>query len=125
SKTRARRLVPIQPNLAAWLAPYSKATGKIFQNRRVVDLATRFAKEQGVEWPQNVLRHSYATYRLSVLKNAAEVALEMGNSPQKLFTNYRELDRENHAPAWFAISPKRSKKIVSFAERKSSVGNAA
>jgi len=115
SKTRARRLVPIQPNLAQWLAPYSKATGKIFQNRRVVDLATKFAKSQGIEWPQNVLRHSYATYRLSVLRSAAEVALEMGNSPAKLFSNYRELDRENHATAWFAITPKRPKNVVAIA----------
>jgi hypothetical protein len=39
----------------------------------------------------------------------------MGNSPAKLFTNYRELDRENHAPEWFAIEPeRRSKKIVPF-----------
>lgn len=29
----------------------------------------------------------------------------MGNSPAKLFTNYRELDRHNHAPKRFAISP--------------------
>ena len=81
----------------------------------MVDLATKFAKSQGIEWPQNVLRHSYATYRLSVLKNAAEVALEMGNSPAKLFSNYRELDRENHAPAWFAITPKRPKNVVAMA----------
>ena len=29
----------------------------------------------------------------------------MGNSPAKLFTTYRELDRHNHAPKRFAISP--------------------
>jgi integrase len=114
SKTRARRLVPIQPNLMQWLRPYSKATGKIFKSRQVVDLATSFAKAQGIEWPQNVLRHSYATYRLSIMPDAARVSLEMGNSPQKLFNNYRELDRENHAPAWFAIAPKRSRKVVAF-----------
>jgi hypothetical protein len=38
----------------------------------------------------------------------------MGNSPAKLFTNYRELDRHNHAPDWFAIEPpaRRDRKII-------------
>ena len=60
------------------------------------------------------LRHSYATYRLSALPDAARVALEMGTSPAKLFSNYRELDRENHAPDWFAIAPKQSANVLPF-----------
>jgi integrase len=115
AKTATRRLVPIQPNLMQWLAPYRRHTGKLFQSRRVVDAAIAFAKQQGIPWTANVLRHSYATYRLSILPDAARVALEMGNSPAKLFTNYRELDRENHAPAWFSIEPKRSRNVVAFA----------
>jgi hypothetical protein len=43
------------------------------------------------------------------------VALEMGNSPTMLFRDYRELADEHDAKAWFAITPKRSKKIVQFA----------
>jgi hypothetical protein len=50
-----------------------------------------------------------------MIADTARVALEMGNSPQKLMTNYRELADEHDAAAWFAISPKRSKKIVQFA----------
>ena len=37
--------------------------------------------------------------------DAPRVALELGNSPQKLLTNYRELADEEEARAWFAISP--------------------
>jgi hypothetical protein len=53
---------------------------------------------------------------LSIVPDAGRIALEMGNSPAKLFTNYRELDRENHAPEWFAVEPppRRSGKIVPF-----------
>jgi integrase len=116
AKTATRRLVPIQPNLAKWLAPYRGRKGKLFQSRRTVDSAIKFAKRSGVPWKANCLRHSYATYRLSVVPDAGRIALEMGNSPAKLFTNYRELDRENHAPEWFAIEPppRRSQKIVPF-----------
>ena len=115
AKTATRRLVPMQPNLAKWLASYRERKGKLFQSRRAVDAAIKFAKRLGIPWKANCLRHSYATYRLSIGHDAGRVALEMGNSPAKLFTNYRELDRHNHAPEWFAIEPpRRSRKIVPF-----------
>ena len=115
AKTATRRLVPMQPNLAKWLAPYRGDSGRLFQSRRTVDSAIKFAKRMKIPWTANVLRHSYATYRLSILPDAGRVALEMGNSSAKLFTNYRELDRQNHGPEWFAIDPpRRSRKIVPF-----------
>jgi len=116
AKTATRRLVPIQPNLAKWLAPYRGRKGKLFQSRRTVDSAIKFARRLNIPWKANCLRYSYATYRLSMVPDAGRVALEMGNSPAKLFTNYRELDRENHAPEWFAIDPpqQRSRRIIPF-----------
>jgi integrase len=116
AKTATRRLVPIQPNLAKWLEPYRSSKGKIFESRRTVDSAIKFAKRLRIPWKANCLRHSYATYRLSIIPDAGRIALEMGNSPAKLFTNYRESDRENHAPEWFTIEPpqRRSRKVVPF-----------
>ena len=114
AKTATRRLVPILPNLAQWIAPYRSRKGKLVKysvERRTIV----FAKGQGITWPHNCLRHSYASYRLAIIGDTARVALEMGNSPAKLFSNYRELADEHDAKAWFAICPKRSKKIVQFA----------
>jgi integrase len=112
----ATRVVPIQPNLAKWLELYRGSKGKLFQSRRTVDSAIKFGKRLGIRWKANCLRHSYATYRLSIIPDAGRIALEMGNSPDKLFTTYRELDRYNHAPEWFAIEPppRSSHKIVQF-----------
>jgi len=39
----------------------------------------------------------------------------MGNSPQKLMINYRELADEHDAKAWFAITPKPIKNVVQIA----------
>jgi integrase len=116
AKTATRRVVPIQPNLAKWLEPYRSSEGKLFKSRRTVDSAIKFAKRIRIPWKANCLRHSYATYRLSIIPDAGRIALEMGNSPAKLFTKYRELDRENHAPEWFAIEPasRRSRRIIPF-----------
>src|SRR5262249_13264645 len=115
SKTATRRLVPIQPNLAQWLAPYRGRTGRVFSSEHSADRTIEFAKSLLKKWPNNALRHSYATYRLAETHDAARVALEMGNSQTMLFTNYRELADEHDAKAWFAIAPKRSKKVVPFA----------
>jgi hypothetical protein len=58
-----------------------------------------------MEWPRNALRHSYISYRLAIVKDAAKVALEAGNSPDIIFKHYRELVTEQDAKAWFAINP--------------------
>jgi integrase len=115
AKTATRRLVPIQSNLAQWLAPYRGRTGRLFRSRRDADKAIAFAKEQGIKWPDNALRHSYATYRVAAVSDTARVALEMGNSPQKLMTNYRELADQHDATAWFSITPKPVKNVVQIA----------
>ena len=115
SKTATRRLVLILPNLAEYLQPYHRATGHLFKfkdDKRAI----AWARKNGINpWPINCLRHSFASYRLAASADAARVALELGNSPAKLFSNYRELADEHDAAAWFAINPKRSKKIVQFA----------
>jgi integrase len=114
TKTATRRLVPVQPNLMRWLSISGKQVGPLFQSRRAADRAIAFAKGLGVEWPNNALRHSYATYRLAVTADAARVALEMGNSPRKLMTNYRELADEAEATAWFNIYPEPAKNIIAL-----------
>jgi integrase len=105
AKTATRRLVPIQPNLMQWLQPYRTAAGALFATRRDASRAIAFAKGYQIQWPNNALRHSYATYRLAITADAPRVALEMGSSPQKLVRHYRELADEKEAEAWFSIAP--------------------
>jgi hypothetical protein len=51
-------------------------------------------------------------YRLADIKDAARVALEMGNSPSMLFRNYRELVTEQEAKGWFSVLPSAKKSPV-------------
>ena len=102
AKTASRRIVPISDNLAAWielLPREGKVVGKIAPE------LTKLAEKLGMEWPRNALRHSYISYRLAVVKDAAQVALEAGNSPDIIFKHYRELVTEQEAKEWFAIMP--------------------
>jgi integrase len=112
AKTAQRRLVPIQPNLQAWLAPYRAQTGPVCVWSRIGRTASVLAKSLGVTWPKNGLRHSYATYRLAQCQDAAKVALEMGNTPSMVFRHYRELVTPKEAAVWWSISPKRAANVV-------------
>jgi len=61
SKTRRYRLVPIQPNLKAWLTKFSGNGSAIGYSRRKFRDAYKSA---GIdEWQLDILRHSYGTYR--------------------------------------------------------------
>lgn len=100
-----RRLIPITPNLMEWLLPYRKHRGPICIRATMEDQIETVVKESGVIWKKNALRHSFISYRMAIVKSAAQVALEAGNSPKIIFSNYRELVTEAEAKKWFSITP--------------------
>ena len=104
AKTASRRVVPITDNLAAWLAPLPRR-GRVVPSCTQHKEITALAKSLGIEWPRNVLRHSFISYRIAIVKSADQVALEAGNSPAIIFRHYRELTTEDTAQAWFGIMP--------------------
>src|SRR5437868_14578633 len=84
AKSARRRLIRIQPNLAEWLAPYSSMTGAVAPTnaRTKIDRAWHAAGLQ--HWPLNGLRHSFASYRLAAINDAALVAAELGHTSTKM-----------------------------------------
>jgi integrase len=102
AKTASRRVIPISDNLAAWLAPLRRR-GRVIPSCRQHREITALAKSLGIPWPRNVLRHSFISYRIAIVKSADQVALEAGNSPAIIFRHYRELTTEETAKEWFGI----------------------
>lgn len=120
TKTASRRLVPIHEALMRWIKPYVKDSGPVFSYSLSVCLAEAFAtaakkatkvRRQSdpdappLRWKINGLRHSYASYRVAETEDVARVSLEMGNSPQKIFSNYRKVVSKARAMEWFSILP--------------------
>lgn len=113
AKTARRRFVKIQPNLRKWLLPRRKHSGKIapinfrkeFENARVA---------AGIErWPDNALRHGFASYHLAHFKDAAALALEMGHTDSgMIFEHYRELVKPKDAERYWKVRPVSTEKIV-------------
>jgi integrase len=100
--TGRRRLVPIHPALATWLrkADFAPEDRVCPQGLRIDNLAKR-VKRGGVKWVKNGLRHSYGSYRCAVVKSAAQVALEMGNSESIVRSNYLDYTERAEATKWF------------------------
>ena len=105
AKTASRRVIPISDNLAAWLTPLERK-GKIVRAKELQTHVPALARALKIEWPRNVLRHSFISYRIAVVQSADQVALEAGNSPSIIFKHYRELTTPEQAAKWFAILPR-------------------
>ena len=106
SKTAARRLVSIQPNLAAWLRPHRRRAGTVCpENLRKLLDGDRVRAGLLEGWPQNGSRHSFGSYHLAHFNDAAALALQMGNSPDVIFKHYRQLVKPKDAAAYWQIAP--------------------
>ena len=126
AKTASRRIVPILPNLAAWLKDAAKSSGPIFPHSRAyfhevqrnTATGTKTEKLPPVAWKHNALRHSFISYRCAAVQNVAQVAMEAGNSPGMIFSHYRELVTADEAQTWFAIAPDAPANVVSLSQPK-------
>lgn len=118
-KSKVDRLVPIQPNLAEWLEPYPKIgplypgnfkTAENAYSREMKNIRAR----TGLLRKDNANRHSFGSYRLAVTKSYTQVALEMGNSPEKVRSNYNDPKAESEGLEYFAISRSAPENIITL-----------
>jgi integrase len=117
AKSARRRIVPILPNLAAWLRPYAGMKGHVVPVGARSKLARVREAARLAHWPQNGLRHSFASYRLAAIHDAPRVAAELGHtSPQMLYSTYRELVLPEEAGRYWKIEPASAHpgKVVAF-----------
>jgi integrase len=104
-RTKSTRIVEIQPNLREWLKTLRQPRGRVVPFDNVCNPLTRLVKKAEVEQKHNGLRHSYGSYRLAIVQDAAKVSFEMGNSPKMVFEHYREIVTPEQANSWFGIMP--------------------
>jgi len=106
TKTHRTRTVPILDNLVEWLKPWSESSGRVYELTTSDHVKCHLARRLGFKWERNALRHSFISYRLAIVQDIAQVALEAGNSPSVIHGSYLELTTPDEARKWFEIRPK-------------------
>ena len=119
SKTAQGRFVTMQPNLREWLMPVRKHSGNVTPQNGFRQSFDQARDAAGInDWPENALRHSFASYHLAHFKNAASTALELGHHDCRItFAHYRELVRPKEAERYWNIKPAASSKVVPLVAR--------
>jgi integrase len=118
SKTARRRFVKIQPNLRNWLLPVRKHSGKVTPDNLETQMEMARHAATITDWPDNALRHSFASYHLAHFQDAAALALQMGHTDSgMIFNHYRQLVRPKDAAQYWTLAPLTTdgRKIVAIA----------
>lgn len=103
-KKTGERFVPLQPNLVEMLKPFRENTGK-FCMTHSREMVSNAAREKGIvtAWVQDVLRHSFCSYRLAQTSDIGLVAEEAGNSPNIIKKHYKKPMLKADGAEWFNI----------------------
>ena len=107
SKVRQRRVVKPPETALAWLMEArrlgSRLPTPLTSVRRFQKAARTWLGRS--EWPQDILRHSAASYWVAQTRDLASVAYSLGNSPDTLRQHYLELIPEGDEVRFWRILP--------------------
>ncbi len=105
-KNRHGRYVDISVNAVSWLELVKKSAGAVmpenWRARRVL-----LEERSGVNLPQNVLRHSFCSYRIALDQDYSKAAAMVGNSPAMLRKHYVRVLPRKLGNAFFKIRPEK------------------
>lgn len=105
SKVGERRFIPICEAALSFLKPHRKTSGEIIPISMSQGFVPRVTAASKVAWRPDALRHSYASYRLALIRDMEALALEMGNSRKMIRDHYLDLKHADEAERWFAVRP--------------------
>jgi len=108
SKVRRRRIVGMHKTAIAWLKACRPDKG----GRPIVSSVTTLRRHRRklrdalkLEWEQDLLRHTAASYLLALHKDPNKVATMLGNSARILEQHYKELVTAKDCEAFWNLSP--------------------
>jgi integrase len=123
AKNKTRRLVPILPNLRAWLQIHLPKKGPVCAFKNLSNQYLKLAAKVGVKWRRNGLRHSYVSYRVADVANIPQVAMESGHTVKMLQTDYLEVVDKEAAVKWFSIYPELPQNVLPMTGGEADVQN--
>ena len=115
--TPAMRLVELAPAAVEWLKLCKREEGGLVSPSMGIDRVRQFAREAEITCPENGFRHSFISYRVAKTGDVAATALQAGNSPNVIFSNYRELVTKVEGESWFNLTPAVAAKMGEVTEQ--------
>jgi integrase len=124
TKTHRARVIPLEANALAWLkliaAHTKEKAGRVMPSESTWNNRwQRWRQEEDAPLPlawwvgkDDILRHSYGTYRAAILRNSHNLAEEMGNSVTMVRTYYDAVVSPSVAKLWWRIRPAKPKNLV-------------
>lgn len=109
AKNRRRAFLEgFPPVLWDWLRPHAKESGRVGRTH-YNPLLTALCRTHNIEFPMNVLRHSFATYHLAAFRNISETVLLLSHrgSPRVLWEHYNGRASKDDAVEYFKLTPER------------------
>lgn len=111
SKTRAQRIVHMEDNLVQWLryylAKHGKAEGVIVPSTGLIGRMRALREAAGIEWKQDIARHSFGSYFMSHFENLTRCIENMGHQGSTmLFKHYKTAVPKAVAAKYWKITPK-------------------
>ena len=119
SKIKQSRYVNLEPEAVALLKPYACKAGRIIGDVSISKWTQiwqdargaagwRFAgrsinMKKGQNWPDDVLRHTFATYWLARHNDVMRLCADMGNSPRVVGKHYRRAVPKGEVAAFWKI----------------------
>lgn len=116
AKTGRDRVVDIRDNLALWLEPYRRPSGKVCELVNASCSLCRLCAGAAIPAKRNGLRQAFITYSLAASRNIDAVADQAGNSPAVIRSNYNSPSTRRRAEAerYFGITPQRADVLPLF-----------
>lgn len=108
TKTGQGRHIPIEPNLAKWIAPFAKRTGSILPcSEETLRRGERgLRKVHGIPAIKHGPRHCYGTYWLAAYENIDRLMLSMGHTDfETTQTHYAKAATRRDAQKFWSIEP--------------------
>ena len=112
TKTGRRRVIDIEPALKSWLALHiengGNAKGPIVESTNLRSrLRSLREKAKITKWPQDGMRHTYASNFMAMHENVDRLLLNMGHtSTQMLWEHYHQAVLKKHAQRFWQLCPK-------------------
>jgi len=114
-KTGKARRVPFCQNFEKWLSWAGWGSSDLGSVKRWSSNkdreTTRLGKLMNEEWgrnegwPQDILRHTYASNRNAVIQNLPQLAVELGNSVDVIHDHYNQPLPKEVGEVFFALTP--------------------